>query len=63
MEEKFLRAIRKTGTSLGINIPTEIIKLLKLKENEIIRITVEKIKKSGTGKTRSSGTSSRGDKN
>ena len=47
MEEKFLRIIRKTGTSLGINIPTEIIKLLKLKEEDMVRVTIEKVKKSG----------------
>ncbi|MBI2649872.1 hypothetical protein HYX04_01000 [Candidatus Woesearchaeota archaeon] len=46
-KEEFVRHIRKTGTSLGINIPQEIIKILKLKENEIIRVTVEKVKKSG----------------
>ena len=43
MEEKFLRIIRKTGTSLGINIPTEIIKLLKLKEEDMVRITIGKV--------------------
>jgi len=44
MKETFVRTIRKTGTSLGINIPPEIIKLLNLKENNIIRITIERIK-------------------
>ena len=44
MKETFVRTIRKTGTSLGINIPTEIIKLLNLKEDNIVRITIEKIK-------------------
>ena len=46
-KEEFVRYIRKTGTSLGINIPLEVIKILKLKENEIVRITVEKIKRGG----------------
>jgi len=46
MEEKFLRIIRKTGTSLGINIPTEIIKLLKLKEDDMVRVAIEKVEKS-----------------
>jgi antitoxin component of MazEF toxin-antitoxin module len=45
--EGFVRYIRKTGTSLGINIPTEIIKILKLKEDEIVRVTIKKIKKGG----------------
>ena len=45
MKEQFIRLIRKTGTSLGINIPTEIIKLLNLKEDEMVRISIEKIKR------------------
>ncbi len=44
-KEQFLRRIRKTGTSLGINIPTEILQLLKLKEDDIVRIVIEKVKK------------------
>ena len=44
-KEEFVRYIRKTGTSLGINIPLEVIKILNLKENEIVRVTVEKVKK------------------
>ena len=47
MKEQFIRLIRKTGTSLGINIPTEIIKLLNLKEDDMLRVTIEKIKRSG----------------
>ena len=42
--EEFLKHIRKTGTSLGINIPPEIIKILKLRENEIVRVTIETVK-------------------
>ena len=45
MQEQFIRLIRKTGTSLGINIPTEIIQLLKLKENDMLRVTIELIKR------------------
>ena len=44
-KEQFVRKIRKTGTSLGINIPTEIIQLMKLKEDNIVRVVIEKIKK------------------
>ena len=46
-KEEFIRYIRKTGTSLGVNIPLEIIKVLNLRENEIVRVTVEKIKRGG----------------
>lgn len=46
-KEAFARYIRKTGTSLGVNIPLEVIKILGLKENEIVRITIEKVKKDG----------------
>ena len=45
--EEFVRYIRKTGTSLGISIPLEVIKILGLKENEIVRVAVEKIRKNG----------------
>jgi len=41
--EKFIRSIRKSGTSFAINIPPEIIKILKLKEKDIVRIELEKV--------------------
>ena len=44
-KEKFARTIRKSGTSLSINILPEIIKILKLKEGDIVRVEIEKIKK------------------
>ncbi|MBI2650911.1 hypothetical protein HYX01_00375 [Candidatus Woesearchaeota archaeon] len=44
-KEQFVRATRKTGTSLGVNIPKEIVELLGLKENEIVRVTLEKLDK------------------
>ncbi|MBS3132043.1 hypothetical protein J4212_06425 [Candidatus Woesearchaeota archaeon] len=47
MQESFIRTIRKTGTSMGVNIPPEIIKLLSLKDGNIVRITIEKITKGG----------------
>ena len=45
--EAFIRYVRKTGTSLGVNIPLEVIKILNLRENEIVRVAIEKISKSG----------------
>ncbi|GEM_PF-1279137 len=44
-KEEFVRYIRKTGTSLGINIPFEVLDVMNLKENDIVRVTVEKIRK------------------
>ena len=44
-KEEFVRYIRKTGTSLGINIPLEITEVLDIKENDMVRVTVEKIRK------------------
>ena len=44
-KEEFVRYVRKTGTSLGVNIPLEVIKVLEINENDIVRVTVEKIKK------------------
>ena len=46
-KEEFVRYIRKTGTSLGISIPLEVIKILGLKEKDIIRVSITKIKKGG----------------
>lgn len=43
-KQKFIRTIRKNGSSLAINIPKEILNLLKLKEGDIIEIEVKKIK-------------------
>jgi len=43
-EEQFIKRIRKTGTSLGINIPTEIIDLLSLKDGDLIRVIIKKLK-------------------
>ena len=40
---KFIRTIRKSGTSLAVNIPPEIIKLLKLKEKDIVEIEIKKL--------------------
>lgn len=41
--EKFIRSIRKSGTSFAVNIPTEIMKILKLKDSDMVRIEIEKI--------------------
>lgn len=43
-QETFVRTIRKTGSSVGVNIPPEIMQILGLKENDIVRVTVERIK-------------------
>ena len=42
--EQFLRTIRKSGSSFSINVPPEIVKMLALKEGDIARITIEKVK-------------------
>ena len=43
MKESFVKSIKKSGTSLAINIPSEIIKLLKIKEGDFLRVEIEKI--------------------
>ena len=40
---KIIRKIRKHGTSLAINIPKEIIELMKIKEGEMIEVEINKI--------------------
>lgn len=44
MKEKFVKILRKSGTSLAIHIPSELVKLLKLKEGNVLRVEIEKIK-------------------
>ncbi len=41
----FIRAIRKSGTSLTISIPPEMINLLNLKEGDFLKVEIEKIKR------------------
>lgn len=43
MKEKFIKIVRKNGTSLAVNIPSEIVELLKIKEGNMIRAEIEKI--------------------
>ncbi|MBD3155969.1 MAG: hypothetical protein GF368_04940 [Candidatus Aenigmarchaeota archaeon] len=45
MEANFIRRIRKSGSSNCINIPVEIVKLLGLEEGELVKVTIEKIRK------------------
>ena len=40
---KMIKKVRKSGTSLAINIPLEIVEFLKLKEGELIEIEIRKI--------------------
>ena len=47
---EFFRTLRKSGTSLAINIPPEIIKLMNIRKGDIVKVEVEKIK--GSGKKR-----------
>lgn len=41
----FIRAIRKSGTSLTVSIPPEIIELLQLQEGDFLKIVIQKVKK------------------
>jgi len=41
---KLIRKVRKTGTSLGINIPKEIIELTGIKEGNLVEIEIKKLK-------------------
>jgi antitoxin component of MazEF toxin-antitoxin module len=40
----FIRAVRKSGTSLTISIPPEIIEILDLKEGIFLKVEIEKVK-------------------
>ena len=47
MPEQFIKNVRKTGTSLGISIPKELTDLMGIKDGDFVRLTIEKVKKSG----------------
>ncbi len=40
---KIVKRVRKSGTSLAINIPKEIIEIMNIKEGELIEIEIRKI--------------------
>lgn len=40
---KFVKKIRKGGTSLAINIPQEVVEIMGLKEDEMLEIEVKKM--------------------
>ena len=43
MSEQFIRIVRKNGSSLAINIPKEVVELLDIQEEDIIRVSLEKV--------------------
>lgn len=45
MKERFVKIVRKNGDSLAINIPSEIIELIGIKERDIVRVEIEKVRK------------------
>lgn len=45
MKERFVKIIRKNGDSLAINIPLEVVSLLNIKEGDMLRIEIEKVRR------------------
>jgi len=45
MKERFVKIIRKNGDSLAINIPSEVVELLEIKEGAMVKVEIEKVKK------------------
>jgi len=41
-EEEFIKTIVLSGGSLSVNIPKEVVYLLKLKKGDILRIKIRK---------------------
>ncbi len=41
---KVIRKVRKSGSSLAVNIPKEIVEILKIKEGENVEIEIKKIR-------------------
>lgn len=46
---EFLVKIRKVGGSLVVTLPKELVESKKIKEGEIIQISVKKLRKEGFG--------------
>lgn len=40
---KVIKKVRKSGSSLAINIPKEIVEVLKIKEGENVEVEIKKI--------------------
>lgn len=40
---KVIRKVRKSGSSLAINIPKEIVEILKIKEGENVEVEIKKL--------------------
>ena len=40
---KIIRKVRKSGSSLAINIPKEIVEILKIKEGENVEVEIKKL--------------------
>lgn len=53
---------RKIGGSLAVTIPHEIVEHENLTENEIVKISIEKVKKSGFGMFKNLGSFTKEDK-
>ena len=41
-KRQFIRTIRKSGTSLAVNIPPEIIMLLGLRNGDVVEVNANK---------------------
>lgn len=41
---EFIRTVRKSGTSLAVNIPPEIVKIQKIKKGDLVQVLIEKVK-------------------
>ncbi len=53
---------RKIGGSLAVTIPHELVEHENLVENEMVKITIEKVKKSGFGMFKNLGSFTKSDK-
>ena len=44
MKERFVKVVRKNGSSFAINLPIEIVKIMDIREGSILRVEIEAIK-------------------
>ena len=43
-QERFLRTVRKSGSSLAVHIPPEVASVMSIKEGDMVRIEINLIK-------------------
>ena len=44
MEQEFIAILRRSGNSLCVTVPNQVIKLLELKDKDMLKIRIKKVR-------------------